>query len=161
MRLLWERLDGRDGHAAGRELLARLYREETGAELPEIRCTPRGKPYFPGNSLHFSISHSQNHVFCCLSRVNVGMDAEEMSRPVNPALAEKFLSDTEKARYRASAHRDAAMLRLWVLKESYAKLTGRGLGDYLKHTDFDPEDPRIRIIDGCFVAVMTEADPKL
>ena len=160
MRLLWERLDGRDGHTAGRELLARLYREEAGAELPEIRYTPRGKPYFPGNSLHFSISHSKNHVFCCLSRENVGIDAEEMSRPVSPALAEKLLSDAEKARYLASADRDAAMLRLWVLKECYAKLTGRGLGDYLKYTDFDPDDPRIRIIDGCFVAVLTETDPQ-
>ena len=41
-------LDGRTGHEAGRTLLQELYRAETGEDLPEIRVTHRGKPYFPG-----------------------------------------------------------------------------------------------------------------
>ena len=154
MRIAWERLEGRDGHIVGRELLARLYREETGCGLPEILYSAHGKPYFPENDLFFSISHTKKHVFCCLSRKNIGIDAEETDRAVSPALAEKMLSDTEKQRYYAAPDRSAAMLRLWVLKESYAKLTGRGIGNYLKNTDFDPEDPRIREIDGCYVAIM-------
>ena len=48
------------------------------------------------------------------------------------------------------------MLRLWVLKESYAKLTGRGFGHYLKDTAFSPDDPAIQEIDGCYVALMEE-----
>ena len=73
-------LEGRAGHEAGRQLLAKLYREETGEDLPEIRTTDRGKPYFPDSPWHFSISHTPKHAFCVLSRNNVAIDAEEADR---------------------------------------------------------------------------------
>ena len=151
MELLWQRLDGRSGHEVGRLLLAQAVNP-----LPEICYTDRGKPYFADNSCHFSISHTKNHAFCAVSPRNIGMDAEESDRKINPRLAETYLSSTEKARFDAAEDKQACLLRLWVLKESYAKLTGRGLGDYLKQTDFDPDDPRIQLIDGCYVAVMEE-----
>ena len=37
-------LDGRTGHEAGRALLAALYREETGLDLPSIAIAAGGKP---------------------------------------------------------------------------------------------------------------------
>ena len=154
MRIAFARLCGRDGHRVGRELLEQL----CGGNVPEIAVTDNGKPYFADQKLHFSISHTKDHAFCCLSRHNVGLDAEEMDRPVSPALAGKILSENERAKHAAAADPDAAVLRLWVLKEAYAKLTGRGLGDYLYETDFDPADPRIMIIDGCFVAVLEEKE---
>ena len=156
MKLAGCELKGRTGHEAGRALLADLYREETGEEMPEIAVTDRGKPYFPGSGWHFSISPTKRHAVCVLSRRNVGLDAEETDRDIDLRLAEKILSPAEKARFDAAAHRRTALLRLWVLKESYAKLTGRGLGNYLKDTDFSPEDPRIQVIDGCYVAVLEE-----
>ena len=148
MRIAFARLNGRNGHAVGRELLSQLL----GGQLPEIAVTQQGKPYFLGSDLHFSISHTKHHAFCCVSHKNIGLDAEEMGRKVSPALAEKILSTAEKQR----CAKPADILRLWVLKEAYAKLTGRGLGDYLYETDFDPKDPRILIIDGCYVAIMEE-----
>ena len=146
MKLAWRRLDGRDGHTVGRELLRELV-----GELPPILVTDRGKPYFADGSLCFSIAHTKNHAFCCVSENNVGMDAEEADRPVSPALRH-MCSAAELAR----CGTDADLLRLWVLKESWAKLTGRGIGNYLKETDFRPNDGRITQIDGCFVAVMEE-----
>lgn len=154
MRIAFARLNGRDGHTVGRELLAQL----CGGEVPEIAVTELGKPYFVDKKLHFSISHTKNHAFCCLSENNIGLDAEEMDRRVSPALAKKILSENEQRRHAAAADPDAAILRLWVLKEAYAKLLGKGLGDYLYATDFDPDDKRIMIIDGCFVAVMEEKE---
>ena len=154
MRIAFARLQGRDGHTVGRELLAQL----CDGKVPEIRITENGKPYFADKKLHFSISHTKNHAFCCVSEHNVGLDAEEMDRRVSPALAKKILSENEQRRHAAADDPDAALLRLWVLKEAYAKLTGRGLGDYLYETDFDPDDPRVSIIDGCFVAVMEEKE---
>ena len=151
MKLIWARLDGRDGHTVGRELLRELV-----GELPGIAVTDRGKPYFVDFPLHFSISHSKNHAFCAVSKKNIGIDAEETNRQINPRLEQRYLSGTEKVRLQNAADPRTALLRLWVLKESYAKLTGRGWGNYLKSTDFNPEDPRIQIIDGCYVAVLEE-----
>ena len=154
--LTYALLDGRSGHDVGRALLAQLYREATGEDLPPIAITPRGKPYFPDRPWHFSISHTRHHAFCALAKCPVGIDAEEMDRHINPKLAEKVLSPAEKLRFDRYEDKNNAFLRLWVLKEASAKLTGEGLNGYPNHTDFSPDDPRIQIIDGCFVAVFTE-----
>ena len=149
-------LNGQTGHAAGRELLAELYLRETGETLPEIRITERGKPYFPNSPWHFSISHTKRRVFCALSRKNIGIYAEELDRRINPALSEKVLSPGERAQYAAAEDRNRAFLTFWVLKEAAAKLAGTGLQGYPNHTDFSLEDPRVRELEGCLVAVLTE-----
>lgn len=151
--LTWRRLEGRSGHDVGRELLAASYREITGDPLPPIAVTDRGKPCFVGSNLHFSISHTRNHAFCALADHPVGIDAEETDRNINLKLAEKILSPAEKERFDGSRE---MLLRFWVLKEAAAKLSGEGLKGYPNHTDFDPMDDRIHIIDGCFVAVMED-----
>ena len=154
MKIAGEALNGRSGHEAGRELLARLYREETGEALPEIAIADRGKPYFVNCPWHFSISHTKNHVFCALSDRPVGLDAEEKDRKVDFRLADRILSESEKRRFDAAEDKQAALLRLWVLKEAAAKLTGEGLRGFPNRTDFDPEDSRIMEIDGCYIAVL-------
>ena len=159
--LAWTRLDGRGGHEAGRQLLARLYRAETGADCPPILTTPRGKPYFEDSPLHFSITHTKNHAFCVLAPHPVGIDAEEQDRNINLRLADKILSPPEKARFEKAPDKRAALLRLWVLKEAAAKCSGEGLRGYPAHTDFSPEDHRITEIDGCYVAVIKENDHAL
>ena len=154
MFFLSEALNGRDGHEVGRELLARLYAQATGDELPPIAVTPRGKPYFPDRPWHFSISHTKHFAFCALSGHNIGLDAEEKDRAVSAAMVEKIVSDSEKSRL-GNDPKDA-FLRLWVLKEAQAKLTGRGFGNWLKSTNFDPFDSRIQEINGCYIAVLEE-----
>ncbi|MBR4291153.1 MAG: 4'-phosphopantetheinyl transferase superfamily protein [Oscillospiraceae bacterium] len=153
MRMMWMRLDGRSGHDMGRQLLRQLYREETGKECPAIFTASNGKPYFKESPLHFSISHTRNHAFCVLSSRPVGIDAEEKNRNINLRLAEKILSDRERSRFETAKDPRDVLLRLWILKEAAAKLTGEGLRGYPNHTDFTPEDNRIQEIDGCYVAV--------
>ena len=147
-------LRGRSGHEAGRALLAALYRAETGKEMPPILVTERGKPYFETGEWHFSISHTKHHAFCALSKHPVGIDAEELDRKIRPELADKILSPGEKARFDAAGDQRLALLTFWVLKEAAAKLTGEGLRGYPNHTDFSLDDPRVREMDGCLVAVM-------
>ena len=159
MELGYRVLQGVDGHHAGRELLAELYSRTTGESLPPILTTPRGKPYFVDSPWHFSISHTKNHVFCALSLEPIGIDAEESDRILDPRLAERYLSPDEQMRLKAAPDQNAALLRLWVMKEAYAKLTGQGIGNYLKNTNFDPNDSRIQEIDGCFVAILEGETP--
>ena len=144
------------GHEAGRLLLARLYREETGDDLPPIAVTERGKPYFETSSLHFSISHTKKHAFCVLSDRNVGIDAEEKDRNIDLRLAEKILSPMEKAQFDAAEDKRLALLTFWVLKEAAAKCSGEGLRGYPNHTQFSLNDPRVTEIDGCLVAIVEE-----
>lgn len=153
-------LNGLDSRVAGKLLLKQMYEELTGEEMPEIEKMHRGKPYFPNNNLHFSITHTKQTVFCAICDQPIGIDAEELTRVVNPCLAEKILSPDEYAQYQAAADEDKnnALLRFWVLKEAEAKCTGIGLRGYPNHTNFRLDDPRIQEIAGCLVAVVKEED---
>lgn len=152
MKLLYKRLEGQDGHTAGRELLETL----CGAPLPEIAYTKLGKPYFLGSDLHFSISHTPRHAFCVVSDKPVGIDAEEADRQIRPELAGKILSPTELEQFSKADDPRLALLKFWVLKEAMGKCTGEGLQPWPNHTSFSPDDPRIQEIDGCIVAIIEE-----
>ena len=154
----YETIEPGQGHEAGRKLLAKLYRQKTGREMPPILVTDRGKPYFENDGLQFSLSHTKHHVFCVLSEENVGIDAEEADRQIDLRLAQKILSPSERVRYENASDQRVALLKLWVLKEAQAKLTGVGLNGYPKDTDFDPDDPRVRMIDRCYVAILQQGE---
>lgn len=147
-------LAGRTGHEAAWALLEETYRQEVGGSLPEVARTERGKPYFLHSPWHFSLSHSRGHAFCALSRHPVGIDGEELGREIRLSLAEKILSPEEKAQFDAAPNPRLALLTFWVLKEAAAKATGEGLRGYPNHTHFSLNDPRVREMDGCLVAVV-------
>ena len=151
-------LNGRTGHEAGRALLTRLYGEATGQPLPPIEVGAWGKPAFSDSDWHFSISHTKKHAFCVLAEENIAIDAEELDRRVTLSLAEKILSPTEKAQFDAAADKNRALLTFWVLKEASAKLSGRGLYGYPNDTAFSLDDPRVRELEGCLVAILTEGE---
>ena len=144
------------GHAAGRELLAQLYRTHVGGQMPEIVVQNQGKPVFSQGNWHFSISHTPRYAFCALGDRPLGLDAEEQSRQLNPQLAGKILSPGELAQYRQARDKNAALLRFWVLKEARGKLLGTGIRLWPNHTDFQLSDPAIQEISGCFVAILEE-----
>lgn len=152
MVLLWKKLEGESGHAAGRALL----KQALGGECPEIALTQRGKPYFVDDPRHFSVTHTPSHVFVAVSERNLGIDAEECDRPVKDTTMRRLLSPAEYARCSACPEPREAFLRLWVQKEAAAKLTGRGLTHDVNKTDFSPDAACVQIIDGCFVAILEE-----
>ena len=154
-------LNGLNSRVAGQLLLKSMYEELTGEEMPDIGKMPRGKPYFLTGDLHFSITHTKKTVFCAISDVPVGIDAEELTRKVSPSLAEKILSPGEYAQYAAledEEEKNLALLRFWVLKEAEVKCSGLGLRGYPNHTDFSLDDPRVTEMDGCYVAVICQEE---
>ena len=93
-----------------------------------------GRPYFGEHTCDFSITHTQNHVFCALtdgedSSVRIGMDAEDLDRPDFSNLDEmaaRWFSQNEQKIFFASPSKET-FLRIWTRKEAYAKYTGEGL----------------------------------
>lgn len=156
MLLSGKRILSGTGHDEGRKLLAELYRQYCGSDMPPILTTRLGKPYLEDGP-YFSITHTKNHVFCALSEKPIGIDAEEFDRDIDLRLAEKILSPSEKRRYDVCPDKRLALLTLWVLKEADAKRIGRGI-QYPNHTDFSPDDPRVTVRDGCLLAIIEEED---
>lgn len=151
-----EILPGQTGHEAGRALLAQMYQTHTGLPVPPIATAPGGKPYFENDPVHFSITHTKRHVFCALSDRPIGIDAEETDRKISLLLAEKILSENEKKQYDRAEDKQKALLTFWVLKEAAAKCTGEGIHGYPNQTEFSLNDPRVKMMDNCIVAVIEE-----
>ena len=91
-------------------------------ELPEIRASSRGKPYFPEfPAVHFSISHTSGAVLVGTADHPVGVDIERV-RPVSrPALERVGNGTTEESFFRS-----------WVRREARTKCSGAGVGTMLR-----------------------------
>ena len=156
LRLLGQQLGEADGHTVAYQLLEKLWQEETGKPFPTIARTEKGKPYFLGEKLHFSITHTKTCAFCALSDRPVGIDAEPQTRKINPAHAQKLLSPEEYMQYENAADPNRALLTFWVLKEAEAKCTGEGIRIHPTHTTFSLTDARVQEMMDCLVAVIQE-----
>ena len=122
-------------HRAGISLLERLCRER-GVQPAGISVTPTGKPYFdPPCGLHFSISHTGEHVFCAIAPIPIGLDAE--AGAVSEAIARRYLlpylpkraqNTPAEGAHSALAEDDFSLDRAvaWTRRESLGKLTGEG-----------------------------------
>ena len=143
----------KQGHEDGRKLLRQLFETHVGGEMPPIAIGERGKPYFEGHPIHFSITHTPNHVFCALSHRPIGIDAEELDRKFSLRVADKILSPTEKAQLEAATDKSRALLTFWVLKEAAGKCSGQGINANPNQTAFTLDDPRVTEQFGCLVAV--------
>ncbi|MBO5249022.1 MAG: 4'-phosphopantetheinyl transferase superfamily protein [Clostridia bacterium] len=95
-------------------------------EKVQILHAPSGKPYVAGNSVYFSISHSDHLVACVLSSNPVGIDIEYL-HPVPHNVQERICTD-EELRFLKDAKNDEDRLMrffyLWTRKEAVFKIDG-------------------------------------
>ena len=84
-----------------------------------------GKPFFElaGEQAFVSFSHTPSHVFCAISEsLDLGIDAEQVQREVNPKVLKRILSTQEQAQLSKEEP-----IKLWTIKEAAVKCLGTGL----------------------------------
>ena len=134
--------------------------------------THEGKPYFQDYpDFHYNISHSGKYVVCgviCGGKdpQPIGIDIQEI--PTNPEkvlkIADHFFSDEEKESLRAlvrGGDSSSALLlfcRYWTARESYMKLTGRGLAEPFNSFRPDLDHGRIRTTKSANGIYLTECN---
>ena len=134
--------------------------------------THEGKPYFQDYpDFHYNISHSGKYVVCgviCGGKdpQPIGIDIQEI--PTNPEkvlkIADHFFSDEEKESLhelvRGGDSSSALLLfcRYWTARESYMKLTGRGLAEPFNSFRPDLDHGRIRTTKSANGIYLTECD---
>jgi 4'-phosphopantetheinyl transferase len=100
-----------------------------------IRRSPRGKPQVVGKDgelpIHFSVSHSADHMLVAITRSDdVGVDLERMTRLADvERIAARFFSRGEYDALLAlpTQQRADSFFRAWVRKESVVKALGTGI----------------------------------
>ena len=145
------------------ELLLRYALRDCGysSELPlEITVGEYGKPRLRDGEYCFSISHSAEMLLCALSDREIGADVQLRSK-AKRELMERFFTAEELNYVLASEDADDALTEIWTKKESFCKLSGKGLA--LPLPSFSVLDAQIspllehRKIEGYHAAVCGEA----
>lgn len=86
-----------------------------------------GKPYFKDYpEIHFNISHSGDMCICVFSNHEIGCDIQKV-QDFNEDLLKRFFAKAEQDYINSKKDKSRAFCKLWTMKESYIKATGRGL----------------------------------
>ena len=109
-------------------LLSRVLAEAGIEEGAAIAYGEHRKPYLKDHpEVRFNLSHSGTLVMCAVSDSDVGCDVQTVGEaPLR--IAKRFFSEEERERLFGvpETERDGEFCRIWTLKESYLKATGRG-----------------------------------
>ena len=90
----------------------------------------KGKPHLREYPLFFNLSHSGEYVVCAVSDREIGVDIQKYSNTNVMQIANRFFSKEECRVLEAcetEEERQQSFLRLWVRKEAYGKLLGKGI----------------------------------
>ncbi|MEJ8305410.1 4'-phosphopantetheinyl transferase family protein [Saccharibacillus sacchari] len=112
-------------------LIRRLIMSGHGLRNDEIRfdAGPFGKPSVIGlPGFEFNLSHAGNRVVCAVGNQQIGVDIERIA-PIEFGIAQQFFAREEYEQLLRAEPGDRLTLfyELWTIKESYIKMTGRGL----------------------------------
>ena len=112
--------------SVGVEVLLNHALDKIGITNPVFDIDKYGKPYLKNYSnVHFNLSHSEGYVACAVSDSPVGVDIEYVT-DIDLNLAKQFFYGTEYEYILNNNDQRKAFFELWVLKESYMKMTGLG-----------------------------------
>lgn len=119
----------------------------------DLARRPGGRPYLRGlEHLEVTLTHSDELVAAGLSRVGrIGVDAEPADRRLAlDAVRSRILTPAESADLdrMPAGRRTAHLLRLWTLKEAYAKAMGQGLRMDFTAFGFGPRGESLRRANG-------------
>lgn len=100
-------------------------------KLPaDIICSEKGKPYLPGRELFFSLSHSGGYAACAVSNFEIGLDIQKNEK-CREKLIKRYYSADEAEYVIGSPDKNTAFTKIWCMKESFVKATGKGLASGL------------------------------
>ncbi|MEA5134802.1 MAG: 4'-phosphopantetheinyl transferase superfamily protein [Candidatus Fimivivens sp.] len=112
--------------AAG--LLLKYGLQQCGVVDYNICYAKNGKPYLNGYDLCFSLSHSGDYAACIIDNKPVGVDIQKIVAVSQRAVL-RFCTEVERQSLNDSCNYRRDVIRLWALKESWLKATGKNASD--------------------------------
>lgn len=107
----------------------------------ELGYGENGKPFLKDyRELYFNLSHSGDYVALALGESPSGVDIQEKTR-VREGIARRFFTEADNCRLSecGEMERRDLFFRMWSIKESYVKLTGKGISEGLSGFEIDWE----------------------
>lgn len=115
--------------AAAYLLLRLALKDNYGIDEPVVFSFGKnGKPFLRDYPrICFNLSHCRKAVACAVSLCDVGVDVQEIA-PVSDDLARRVLTANEYETFKTAENPFQRFCEYWVIKESYLKKTGDGIG---------------------------------
>lgn len=108
----------------GAGIIIKKILNENGLSECDLKYSENEKPVV--DNLFFNISHAGDYVVGVLSDCEVGCDIEKNDNaPLK--IAEHYFYSSELDYIKTANDKNKAFFTLWTLKESYMKMTGRGM----------------------------------
>lgn len=108
---------------------ANLYCQEKGLDCKietfDIIRTAKGKPYFDGAPIEFSLTHSGKLWMCMFSQNPCGLDLQIVKDCSFKSIAKRYYTPNENSYVEATGLN--GFFDIWVRKEAFCKMTGQGL----------------------------------
>lgn len=108
----------------GAGIIIRKILDENGLPESRLKYSENGKPVADG--LFFNVSHAGDYVVGVQSDCKVGCDIEKIVKAPFK-IAEQYFKKKEAEYIQSEQEMDKAFFTLWTLKESYMKMTGKGM----------------------------------
>jgi len=145
-------------------LLDYAVEQEFGVKCGERRFGKYGKPYFENSDIFFNYSHCGYGVACVVAKEEVGIDIEHI-KTVRPAVIERVCCENELLLIGKKTDKVGKTVydcenfkRIWVMKEAYAKFTGKGFAERLESIDTTKLPKKCSFkVDNCYIGFYCES----
>jgi phosphopantetheinyl transferase len=153
-----------------RDLLREAMRREFGVLRFTLRHSDSGAPFVDVPGVYISITHCKTAAAVIVSSIPVGVDMETLRRS-DMRLARRICHENELAlleKARNEQQFDSLFTDMWVKKEAYSKMKGKGLSIGFRNIDttakphlhcFDLTDLRIAATADLIAAYEKRIDP--
>ncbi len=80
------------------------------------------------DNIYYNISHSGDYVVCAFSDAPVGVDIQKI-KPLKENFAKRYFNEKDNIYIESvgESEKTDRMIKVWTSKESYSKLTGKGI----------------------------------
>ena len=129
---------------SSKDLLTKVLEKEKVTNT-DIVFNEHGKPYLKDNRLYFNISHDRNMTVLVTSDKEIGVDLEYLT--YKPSVVNKYFTPIEQEIIKNSMNKEYDFTKIWVMKESYAKMLGIGILYGLEKVDTIKLIKKFEIID--------------
>lgn len=130
-------------------------KKKFGIQMPRIECGDNGKPYLPDlPEIYFNISHCKKGCICGIADAPIGVDVQEI-RPFSLQIAKYCCTKKELELLFQSEEPARLFTKMWVMKESYLKMLGRGITTKLNDVDTTELENKFLFYmsNDCYIAV--------
>lgn len=86
--------------------------------------TQNGKPYFAGDKVFVSVTHSKDTLIIALDKKNFGIDCEKIANHNVNGISSRFFLENEQLLIADAEDKLLAFLTIWTKKEAYIKCLG-------------------------------------